>query len=74
VASTVAIADSTVVPSGSATWALSVAKLTVADTPGIRLSLFSIRAAHEAQVMPPTGRSQRSRSCVSVVMCSSIPP
>jgi hypothetical protein len=57
VVSTVAIAASTGVPSGSTTWALSVAKLTVAETPGIRLSFFSTRAAHEAQVMPPIRRS-----------------
>src|ERR1700694_557041 len=39
--------------------ALSVAKLTVAVTPGIRLSDFSMRAAHAAQVMPSMPRSSR---------------
>src|SRR6478752_867053 len=61
VVSTVAIAASTAVFSGSTTWALSVAKLTVARTPGIRFNFFSIRAAHEAQVMPPI---RRSTACV----------
>ncbi|GAB2931841.1 hypothetical protein GCM10022245_72950 [Streptomyces mayteni] len=31
--------------------------MTVALTPSIRLSFFSIRAAHEAQVMPPMASS-----------------
>ena len=30
---------------------------TLATTPGMRLSFFSIRAAHEAQVIPPIRRS-----------------
>jgi hypothetical protein len=35
------------------TWAFSVAKLTVAVTPSILLSFFSIRAAQDAHVIPP---------------------
>jgi len=38
---------------GYETFAFSVAKLTVAVTPSRRLSFFSMRAAHEAQVIPP---------------------
>ena len=37
--------------------AFSVAKLTVALTPSSRLSFFSIRAAHDAQVIPPIASS-----------------
>jgi hypothetical protein len=39
------------------TFAFSVAKLTVALTPSIRLSFFSIRTAHDAQVIPPIDSS-----------------
>ncbi len=56
VASTAATNSSRVTVSGKAIEACSVAKLTVACTPSIRLSRFSIRAAHDAQVMPPTAR------------------
>src|SRR3954447_12517487 len=42
-----------VTPSAKLTFAFSVAKLTVAVTPSSRLSFFSMRAAQEAQVMPP---------------------
>src|SRR5437588_2880790 len=44
-------------PGGWATWAFSVAKLTVARTPSSLLSLRSTRAAHAAQVIPPTTSS-----------------
>src|SRR5688500_5220984 len=45
--------SATSIPSAYKTLAFSVAKLTVAVTPSMRLSFFSTRAAHEAQVMPP---------------------
>ncbi|MFN2624342.1 MAG: E3 binding domain-containing protein, partial [Chthoniobacterales bacterium] len=37
--------------------AFSVAKLTLAETPGMRLSTFSTRAAHAAHVIPSIARS-----------------
>ena len=40
-------------PAGKDTCAVSVAKLTAAVTPSSLFSFFSIRAAHEAQVIPP---------------------
>jgi hypothetical protein len=42
---------------GEADPGLLVAKLTVALTPSILFSFFSIRAAHEAQVIPPMDNS-----------------
>ena len=42
---------------GKETCAVSVAKLTVAVTPSSRFSFRSIRAAQDAQVMPPMTRS-----------------
>ena len=42
---------------GKVTCAVSVAKLTVAVTPSSLLSFFSTRAAHEAQLIPPTAIS-----------------
>jgi hypothetical protein len=42
---------------GKVTEAVSVAKLTVAVTPSSLFSFFSILAAHEAQVIPPTASS-----------------
>src|SRR5439155_19177040 len=47
------------IPGGNVTVAFSVAKFTVAVTPSRRLSFFSIRAAHEAHVMPPIDSSTR---------------
>ena len=41
------------------TWAVSVAKLTVAVMPSSLLSFFSILAAHEAHVIPPIASSTR---------------
>jgi hypothetical protein len=57
VASTVATRSSTVTPPPWRTRAFSVAKLTVAATPSMRLSRFSIRAAQEAHVIPPISSS-----------------
>src|SRR5665647_809764 len=48
---------STVTGSVNVTLAVSMAKLTLAVTPSMRLSRFSIRAEHELQVIPPTTRS-----------------
>ena len=42
---------------GKDTCAVSVAKLTVALTPSSLFSFFSIRAAHDAQVIPPIASS-----------------
>ena len=42
---------------GNDTRAVSVARLTVAETPSSLFSFFSTRAAHDAQVMPPMTRS-----------------
>ena len=53
VASTAAMSSSGVTSSGNSTVACSVARLTLARTPSMRLSRFSTRAAHEAQVIPP---------------------
>ena len=47
--------------SGYSTRAFSVAKFTVAATPSILFSFFSIRAAHDAHVIPST--KVRSSSC-----------
>ncbi len=58
--STVAIRSATLTPGPKSTRARSVAKFTVASTPSIRLSFFSIRAAQEAQVIPPIESSMRS--------------
>jgi hypothetical protein len=46
-----------------------VAKLTVAVTPSSLFSFFSIRAAHEAQVIPPI---DSSTACCSAV--AKVPP
>nr|WP_257003067.1 hypothetical protein [Streptomyces sp. Alain-F2R5] len=42
--------------------------MTVAVTPSIRLSFFSIRAAHEAQVMPPMVSSTSAGAPVVLVV------
>ena len=62
--STVAIRSATPTPGATATRAFSVAKLTVAATPSIRFSFFSIRAAQEAQVIPPMDSSISARPAV----------
>src|SRR5512145_713210 len=46
--------------------ARSAARLTLAATPGRRLSTFSMRAAHAAQVIPLSGRSRRWTDSVEV--------
>ena len=51
------IRSSGLTPPGKLTRAFSVAKLTVAVTPASLLSFFSIRAAHEAHVIPATASS-----------------
>jgi hypothetical protein len=62
--STVAIRSAGVTAgSSTVTVARSVAKLTVALTPSIRLSFFSIRVAQVAQVIPPI-------SSWIIMMCS----
>ena len=43
--------------SGNDTWAVSVARLTIAVTPSSLFSFFSTRIAHDAQVIPPMTRS-----------------
>jgi hypothetical protein len=40
------------IAAGKVTWAVSVAKLTVAVTPSSLFSFFSTRDAHDAQVIP----------------------
>jgi hypothetical protein len=47
--------------------ACSLARLTLAATPGNRFSTFSMRAAHAAQVMPLIGRSRRSGAVVALI-------
>ena len=64
VRSTVAIRSATPTPGPTATLAFSVAKLTVAATPSIRFSFFSIRAAQEAQVIPLMDSSISARPAV----------
>src|SRR5690625_7210771 len=49
--------SSPVVGACTVTCALSVAKLTVAVTPGRRVKRFSTRATHEEHVIPETARS-----------------
>jgi hypothetical protein len=49
-------------PEERSTLARSLARLTVAMTPGRRFRTFSMRVAQAAQVMPVTGRSRRCRS------------
>src|SRR5665647_3589466 len=57
-ASTTALMScSTVTGSVNVTLAVSIAKLTLAVTPSMRLSRFSIRSEHELRVIPPTTRS-----------------
>ena len=56
VASTAAIRSRGRTPSVYSTVAVSVAKLTLARTPSMRLRLFSTRAAQEAHVIPSTAR------------------
>ncbi len=55
--STTEIRSSALIVPGNVTRAFSVAKLTVAVTPSSLLSFFSIRAAQEAHVIPPTDSS-----------------
>ncbi len=57
VASTATIRSSAVRSLGNSTCARSVARFTVAVTPSSLLRRFSIRAAHDAQVMPRISRS-----------------
>ena len=49
--------SSTVTGALKRTLAFSVARLTEASTPSRRLSFFSTRAEHDAQVMPVMARS-----------------
>ena len=60
-------------PGSTAIRAFSVAKLTVAATPSIRFSFFSIRAAHEAQVIPPMASSIRAPPAVATLMAQARP-
>ena len=55
--STAEISSSGSIAAGKVTCAVSVAKLTVAATPASLLSFFSIRAAHDAHVIPPIASS-----------------
>lgn len=63
---TVATRSATCTPTGYETFAFSVAKLTVAVTPSMRLSFFSTRAAQEAQVIPPMVSSTSDGAAVAV--------
>src|SRR6478672_753880 len=56
-ASTWATTSSTLMPSGMVTVACSVAYLTLASTPSSLLSRLVMRAAHDAQVIPPMSRA-----------------
>src|SRR6185437_8260675 len=49
--------SATLIASGNDTRAVSVARLTVAETPSSLFSFFSTRATHDAQVMPPMTRT-----------------
>src|SRR5699024_12771211 len=50
----------------TSTWALSVARLTVAVTPGSFFNFFSTRATHDEHVIPVTARSSSIRGSPSV--------
>lgn len=67
---TVAMRSATRTSPAYETFAFSVAKFTVAVTPSIRFSFFSMRAAQEAQVIPPivSSTAVMGPSCTVLVM------
>jgi hypothetical protein len=71
--STTEIRSSELTVAGKLTEAFSVAKLTVAVTPSSLFSFFSIRAAHDAQVIPPIDSStERLSSLMAVIRACSL--
>ena len=73
VASIVAMRSSSATGSVRTTLACSVAKFTVAATPSILLSFFSIRAAQEAHVMPPIDSSTVQAGAAGRVPMTGVP-
>ena len=78
---TTEIRSSGLTAAGKLTRAFSVAKFTVAVTPSSLFSFFSIRAAHEAQVIPPidsstlpTGPAATSGLRMVPVLNGNVPP
>ena len=73
-ASTAATRSGTLTVGGYSTRAVSVAKFTDAFTPSMRLSLRSIRIAHEAQVIPPMSSSTWARPAAAPACDTSVTP
>ena len=75
VASTTRTRSASATDGGYDTRAVSVAKLTLALTPSSRLSRFSTRIAHEAQVIPPIARSTvdtQGTTTVNPAVCTTL--